>query len=143
MTTLTSLHTLTLEQLRELAMRDCSTYSSDDLAIAWELFDRLIEGGRIVEADRQQRDEVRKQAVDHELTTPERNSICVRIYPDDFHAIIEELDRRDTPYTFVVSGVSRERGTWLQLQSDSGEPHTSVELRPDGSWRVHHKVELP
>jgi hypothetical protein len=44
------LHTYTLVELRELAMRDCSQYSADDLAIAWELFDRLVEGGRIAEA---------------------------------------------------------------------------------------------
>lgn len=44
------LHTLSIVELRELAMRDCSQYSDDDLAIAWELFDRLVEGGRITDA---------------------------------------------------------------------------------------------
>lgn len=44
------LDNLSIAELRELAMRDCSQYSDDDLAIAWELFDRLVEGGRIVDA---------------------------------------------------------------------------------------------
>lgn len=37
------LHLYSLEQLREFAYRDCSEYNDDDLLIAWELYDRMME----------------------------------------------------------------------------------------------------
>lgn len=37
------LHLYSLDQLMEFAYRDCSEYSEEDLLIAWELFDRLME----------------------------------------------------------------------------------------------------
>lgn len=46
-----NLHTLSLEELRELAMEDCSQYTFRDECIAWELFDRLVEGGRITDRE--------------------------------------------------------------------------------------------
>lgn len=39
----TGLHTLNLAELRDLAVKS-PEYSEVDLAIAWQLYDRLIEG---------------------------------------------------------------------------------------------------
>lgn len=39
-----NLSSLTIEQLKEYAMRDCSEYNDDDLLIAWELYDRMMDG---------------------------------------------------------------------------------------------------